>query len=336
MILVEGTIEDEAERLKALAALAEVSLVKNDPFENGTLAVTVHRLVQAVARARSEDNGSAQDAVTHLIARLVAVYPDEGGPKTLWTRLTFRPHVPFLPRVLARYNLSYPLRELLDRPAQAKDLDALATMLQWDGDLALARPFHERALAIGEKALGAEHPDTNHARCHLARLRLITSHPTEALALGETALAAHDKVLGRDHPYTEESARVTVDALDALGRKKEAARLRKRYGLPPSFNKVEKIQDAGFLFLISLAPALILADFVSTGWWGHKLNWARALAMTLLCVCLALLAVTGIVRMVIRLYLPDLLEWVSPTELIVQLAVLAIGLALGAYVVWWT
>ena len=75
MTLVEGAIEDEAERMKALAALAEVSLLKHDPFEDGTPAVTVHRLVQAVARARSEANGSAQDAVGRLIARLVAIYP---------------------------------------------------------------------------------------------------------------------------------------------------------------------------------------------------------------------------------------------------------------------
>ena len=78
MTLVEGAVEDEAERLKALAALAEVSLVKHDPFEDGTPAVTVHRLVQAVARARSEANGSAQDAVGRLIARLVATYPEDG------------------------------------------------------------------------------------------------------------------------------------------------------------------------------------------------------------------------------------------------------------------
>src|SRR5262249_43205454 len=52
MILVEGAVEDEAECMEALAALAEVSLVKHDPFEDGTPAVTVHRLVQAVARAR--------------------------------------------------------------------------------------------------------------------------------------------------------------------------------------------------------------------------------------------------------------------------------------------
>jgi TIR domain/NB-ARC domain len=59
MTLVEGAVEDKAERTKALGSLAEVSLVKHDSFEDGTPAVSVHRLVQAVGRARSEANGSA-------------------------------------------------------------------------------------------------------------------------------------------------------------------------------------------------------------------------------------------------------------------------------------
>ena len=59
----------------------------------------------------------------------------------------------------------------------------------------------------------------------------MSGQPTEALALGETALTAHDKVLGRDHPWTKDSARVTADALDALGRTEEAKALRERYGL---------------------------------------------------------------------------------------------------------
>ena len=47
---------------------------------------------------------------------------------------------------------------------------------------------------------------------------LLIGVPIEALALSETALVAHDKVLGRDHAWTKDSARVTADALDALGR----------------------------------------------------------------------------------------------------------------------
>src|SRR5262249_48343922 len=75
MALVEGAFENEAERMNALAALAEVSLVKHAPCEDGRPAVAVHRLVQAVARARSEANGSTHDALGRLIARLLVLYP---------------------------------------------------------------------------------------------------------------------------------------------------------------------------------------------------------------------------------------------------------------------
>jgi hypothetical protein len=49
--------------------------------------------------------------------------------------------------------------------------------------------------------------------------------------LVETALRLYDKALGRDHPSTKDSARVTADALEALGRTEEAKALRARYGV---------------------------------------------------------------------------------------------------------
>ena len=58
--------------------------------------------------------------------------------------------------------------------------------------------------------------------------------PGEALTLGETAFGAHDITLGRDHDLTKDSARVTSDALDALGRTEEAKALRERYGVTSS------------------------------------------------------------------------------------------------------
>jgi hypothetical protein len=78
MTLVEGAVEDEADRMRALATTAELSLIKHDPFEDGTPAVTMHRLVQAVSRARSEAKRSAQDSRGRLIARLVTIYPGSG------------------------------------------------------------------------------------------------------------------------------------------------------------------------------------------------------------------------------------------------------------------
>jgi hypothetical protein len=61
---------------------------------------------------------------------------------------------------------------------------------------------------------------------------LITSgHAREALGPAETALRAHEKVLGPNHRWTKDSARVTAEVLDALGRADQAAALRARYGV---------------------------------------------------------------------------------------------------------
>jgi hypothetical protein len=78
LILVEGALDDEAESSPALLALCEVSLVKNDPFDDRTPALTVHRLVQAVARARAKTNGTAPQAAVALLARLATAYPNDG------------------------------------------------------------------------------------------------------------------------------------------------------------------------------------------------------------------------------------------------------------------
>jgi tetratricopeptide (TPR) repeat protein len=264
MILVEGAVEDEVERMEALAALAEVSLVKHDPFEDGTPAVTVHRLVQAVARARSEANGTAQKAVERLIARLVATYPEDGyrDPQSwpLCAKLT--PHLlarrgtddASVSELLGRagsyfhgraaYSQAAPLlRDTLamrekalgpEHPDTATSLNNLALLLKAQGDFAGARPLLERALAIHEKALGPANRNTNRTRSNLARLLLMSGQPTEALTLGQAAVAAHDKALGRDHAWTKDSARITADALDALGRTEEAKVLRERYGVTSS------------------------------------------------------------------------------------------------------
>ena len=60
---------------------------------------------------------------------------------------------------------------------------------------------------------------------------LASGQPVEALRLGEAAVAAHERMLGPKHPWTSDSARVTAEALDALGRGEGATALCARYGL---------------------------------------------------------------------------------------------------------
>jgi Tfp pilus assembly protein PilF len=55
-------------------------------------------------------------------------------------------------------------------PATATSLNNLGYLLQAMGDLAAARPYYERALAITEQVLGPDHPHTHIVRDNLATL----------------------------------------------------------------------------------------------------------------------------------------------------------------------
>lgn len=113
-----------------------------------------------------------------------------------------------------------------EHPETAIDLSKLARLLSEAGHCNEAESYFRRAIAIAENVHGPGHPDTRRYQSHYARLLLDIGPGAEALAIGEAALATHQASFGANHPWTEASARVTADALDALGRTEEAASLR--------------------------------------------------------------------------------------------------------------
>jgi hypothetical protein len=208
MMLVESAIEDQDELRQPLAALSEVSLVKHDPFEEGTPAVTVHRLVQAVGRVRSAANSSAQVALGRLMARLAAIFPKDGysNPQSWRLCANLTPHLlalgegggldrstefTILPDLWGRagsyfhgraayFEASSLFRKALaareralrpEYPDTAMSLNNLALLLKDQGDLAGARLLYECSLRICEEALGPEHPDIATCLNNLASLR---------------------------------------------------------------------------------------------------------------------------------------------------------------------
>jgi hypothetical protein len=118
-----------------------------------------------------------------------------------------------------------------EHPRVATVLSNLARLLNRTGHTKEAEPMFQRAIAVGEEALGPDHPLTQRYRSQYARLFLDTCRPADALLMAEAALAVHATVNGPSHPWTKDSAQVTADALDALGRSEEAAALREKYGL---------------------------------------------------------------------------------------------------------
>jgi tetratricopeptide (TPR) repeat protein len=118
-----------------------------------------------------------------------------------------------------------------EHPETAGSLTNLARVLIQSGQPAEAAPLLERAITINEKLLGADNAGTQRAKSSYARLLLDTGHAADAYAAAATALAIHAAAIGPHHSWTKDSARVTTDALDALGRADEAAALREKYGI---------------------------------------------------------------------------------------------------------
>jgi hypothetical protein len=87
---------------------------------------------------------------------------------------------------------------------------------------------------IEDKILGPSHPRTNVTRGNIAKLLLREGRLADALDFAKAALAAHENMLGPRHRWVKESARITAEALLALGRARETTKLCKRYGIARS------------------------------------------------------------------------------------------------------
>jgi tetratricopeptide (TPR) repeat protein len=252
LLLIEGALADEAERQQALAALAELSLATHDAFDDGTAAVTIHRLVQAVARSRAETNGTSQAALERLIRQIAIRYPVDGydnpavwplcaklNPHLLvqqdpWPDLLNRAGDYFHARAsykeaasLFQQVLSIRERSLgPEHPQTATSLDNLAILVRDQGDFAGARQLFERALAIREKARGLGHPDTATTLNHLGVVLHAEGDLVGAQPLLERAQAIFEKVFGPTHPSTASNLSALADLLCDQG---ELVRARSLY-----------------------------------------------------------------------------------------------------------
>jgi tetratricopeptide (TPR) repeat protein len=82
----------------------------------------------------------------------------------------------------------------------AIDLNNLAQLLKATNRLAEAEPLMRRALAIGEKSLGSDHPQVAIRLNNLGQLLQDTNRLAEAEPLMRRALAIDEKSFGPDHP----------------------------------------------------------------------------------------------------------------------------------------
>jgi len=151
---------------EAVAALRTFALVDREAIADErepaitTDCVRLHRLVREVAAARRE--GDARDDVRRaLVEAMAAVYPDDGyNNPAAWPRFA-----PLTPHLLASCET-----EIADAAANAECaglLNLAGGYFHGRAAYSGARPLFERALAIREKVLGPEHPNTAQSLSHL-------------------------------------------------------------------------------------------------------------------------------------------------------------------------
>jgi tetratricopeptide (TPR) repeat protein len=237
MVLVEGATDSDHERYEGLAALADFSLLKHDPFADGTPAITVHRLVQAVGRARAAQGGVSGAITAVLTSQLIEAYPDEEdafGNPLAWPLCAYlTPHVVQVASDTAAKNIG--LADLLNRLGSyhygraayeeaehlfrraltlrqgllgtrhqhtALSTNNLALVLWEKGDASTAQRLFEEALIVRDEVLGPEHPETAETLNNLGTLLNDQGKASAARPLLERALAIYENAYGAAHPWT--------------------------------------------------------------------------------------------------------------------------------------
>src|SRR5262249_2589955 len=157
------------------------------PFDDGTPAVTVHRLVQAIARG-GQGSDLAQAAAARLVTWLSAIYPrsiyDDPGSWPLCAQLT--PHV-----LALRDNNSDGTTK---RSEWLELLDRSAEYVFARGSYAQAEPLMREAIAVREKILGRDHPTLAASLSNQADLLWAQRDPAAARECFDQALAINEKV----------------------------------------------------------------------------------------------------------------------------------------------
>jgi tetratricopeptide (TPR) repeat protein len=189
--LLGRTLEDVAPLLRAdgLRRLGAVGLVdERDSW------LRLHRLLVHFVRQKGLD----RDAQTAVEWALI-----DCGNDAMQGRLTGSALAMVIPHLIDVAGAA--TENTGDESRRAALCNAVGRVLTKAGDYRAGRPWYERALAICERMLGPDHPDTARSLNSLAELLHDQGQLAAARSLFERALAIREQVLGPDHPDTAQS-----------------------------------------------------------------------------------------------------------------------------------
>ncbi|MFJ1638517.1 MULTISPECIES: tetratricopeptide repeat protein [unclassified Streptomyces] len=239
--------------LRALGRLAAHSMLT---LHSETNDLTVHRLVQAVARTPDPSDPHRQpadiaDACIRATAALAQALPaghaEDPVSWPIWRALL--PHVDSLAGCLPHDSETADTARLLNRMGQ---------FLLREGSITRSLAYIQRSLASLERTVGAEHHDTLAARNNLAQAYLLAGDPKRAAPLFEQLLADSVRLLGEDHPDTLTARNSLAQAYQSVGNPKRAIPMLERT-LTDSVRVSGKDHPSTLTAQSSLAGAHILA-----------------------------------------------------------------------------
>jgi tetratricopeptide (TPR) repeat protein len=195
--------EDALALDEAVGGLWRFGLLKASPE-----VVAVHRLVQQVVRDQLGLE-RRRELVEVALRLLQAAFPNAHTDPDAW-----HAYAQLLPHALAVTGHSETLDTDLERVAW---LLTDAGLYLWQrADHPQARALLERALAIREAHLGADHPQTVRSLGNLALVLRAQGDLQGARTLHERALAILEARLGADHPDTVRSRQNLAAVVEAL------------------------------------------------------------------------------------------------------------------------
>jgi tetratricopeptide (TPR) repeat protein len=194
---------------KALGELDRFSLVH---LAAGT--VSVHRLLQAVEQdsLTGDERKRWLEWAVRLLNAFAPDSPDDVQTRGVW--LTLQPH--------AESVLGYAEQEGVELPIIAFLANLLGLVLYARAVYAQAEPLIRRALAIGEKSYGPDHPNVAAYLNNLAELLHDTHRLDESEQLMRRALQIDEKSYRPDHPNVARHLNNLARLLQETNRLKEA------------------------------------------------------------------------------------------------------------------
>jgi tetratricopeptide (TPR) repeat protein len=200
---------------RALSTLYSYSLVRRDAATN---TLYVHRLAQAVLK--DEMSARTQHRWAERTVRAVnRTFPSV--KVETWQRCRqLIPQATVCMGLIDQWHMSF--------PEAIRLLNQAGYYLYEHARYSEAEPLYQRALAIFERVLGADHPDTATGLNNLALLYYNQGKYEQAEPLYQRALAIRERVLGADHPDTAQSLNNLAALYRSQGKYEQAEPLYQR------------------------------------------------------------------------------------------------------------